>query len=441
LLPQLTEVTINEQTLSAFALNANEATTKEIKIKVPDHNSYATPFWLKESGTPGLFSIENLVNSTISQQDPTLMASYKIRIDGQELQFQQPVIYKWTDPVEGEITIPVQIVPAATVNFQKANYLFKTGEKRNIKLMVKAFADINGKLKLNIQQGWKASPMEMQTGKIKKGNSKEFTFEITAPQQTSDFSASAELFVNNTIYNKSITEIKYNHVPEMILLKPATAGFSSSNVELSAKKIGYIHGAGDEIPASIEQIGGSVTILDQNNLGTINLSQFDAIVTGIRAYNTNDYLLPHQQRLMNYVESGGTLLVQYNTRNWISDVKTDIGPYPFEITRDRVTDETAPVRFANPGHKVLNSPNKIEEADFDGWIQERGLYFASTDDRNYEKILLMKDPGEKESGGSLIIAKHGKGHFIYTGISFFRQLPAGVPGAYRLFANLLSVGK
>ncbi|MGI8893991.1 MAG: PIG-L family deacetylase, partial [Bacteroidia bacterium] len=149
----------------------------------------------------------------------------------------------------------------------------------------------------------------------------------------------------------------------------------------------------------------------------------------------------HQARLMQYVNNGGTLLVQYNTRNWISDVKTDIGPYPFEITRNRVTDETAPIRFAKPDHRILNSPNKITEKDFEGWVQERGLYFASTDDPAYEKVLVMNDPGEEENGGSLLIAKHGKGYFIYTGISFFRQLPAGVPGAYRLLANLLSVNK
>jgi LmbE family N-acetylglucosaminyl deacetylase len=441
LVPELVEVIIGAQTLRDWSLKSNETASKDIKIQIPQNISFTTPYWLRKEGTMGLFSVEDLTFATSPQQEPPLKATFIIKIDGQEFRYQQPVIYKWTDPVEGEIIIPVHIVPAVTVNFQKQNYVFRPDEKRNVKLIVKAFDDINGTLKLNVAQGWKASPKKITTGEIKKGSSKEFSVEIIAPQSAGEFVATAVVEINNKSYDQSITEIKYNHVPEMILLKPANAGFASAPIELTAKKIGYIHGAGDDVPSAIEQIGGSVTILDHNNLGTINLSQFDAIVTGIRAYNTNDYLLDHQHRLLHYIENGGTLLVQYNTRNWISNIKTEIGPYPFEITRERVTDETAPVRFAKSDHKILNSPNKITPGDFEGWVQERGLYFASTDHPAYEKILLMNDPGENGNDGSLLIAKHGKGYFIYTGISFFRQLPSGVPGAYRLFANLLSIGK
>jgi hypothetical protein len=439
-LPQEAEIIIDNKKLTNWTFIPNEISTKELNIKTPANLPYSTPFWLKKQGTPGLFEVEDLTMATMPQGDYPLNATFRVKIEGQEFVFDQPVIYKWTDPVEGEKTIPVQVVPAATVNFQKQNYLFNPDEKRNVKITVRAFDDINGILKLNLPQGWSSVPKEVSTGEIKKGSSKEFSFEITAPAQQGNFNASTEMIINNKSYNQSVTEIKYSHIPEMFLLKPATVGIASSEIKLTAKNIGYIHGAGDEIPAAMQQMGASVTILDQSNLGTSNLSQFDAIVTGIRAYNTNDYLLVHQARLMKYVEDGGTLLVQYNTRNWISDVKTEIGPYPFEITRNRVTDETAPVRFANAEHKILNTPNKITDKDFEGWVQERGLYFAATDHPAYEKILLMNDPGENENDGSLLIAKNGKGHFIYTGISFFRQLPAGVPGAYRLFANLLSIG-
>ncbi|MGI8892446.1 MAG: PIG-L family deacetylase, partial [Bacteroidia bacterium] len=330
---EIREVKINNQIINDWSLKSNVTTTKEVNITVPQNINYSTPFWLQKEGTSGLFSLEDLTLATVPVTDPPLMANIKIRINDQDFEYSKPVIHKWTDPVEGEIAIPVNVVPVATVNFQKPNYLFNSNEKRNIKLIVRAFDNVNGKIKLNVSQGWKATPTEINTGEIKKGSTTEFSFEITAPEQAGNFTASAEVLTNNISYNQSITEIKYNHVPEMILLKPATAGFSSATVELTAKRIGYIHGAGDDMPAAIEQMGGSVTILDQNNLGTINLSQFDAIVTGIRAYNTNDYLLHHQARLMQYVNNGGTLLVQYNTRNWISDVKTDIGPYPFEITR------------------------------------------------------------------------------------------------------------
>ena len=441
LLPVAMEVILGYQNIHDFPLKENETSTKEINYKLPGNNRHSTPFWLAEAGTSGLFSVFDPTKATEPIGRYPLEAIFRIKIIDRDFYYTQPIIYKWTDPVEGEKAIPVQVVPPATINFQESSYLFKPNEKRNIKVTVRAFDAINNKLKISLPPNWKTDLAELNTGEIKKGTSKEFSFEITAPSQPDDFNISAHIAGDTSNYNLSVTEIKYNHIPELILLRSATVTASVSDYEIAAKRIGYIAGAGDDVAAAIEQMGGSVTILDQNNLGTINLSQFDAIVTGIRAYNTNDYLLHHQLRLMNYVKDGGTLLVQYNTRNWISDVKTDIGPFPFEITRNRVTNEKAEVKFAKPEHKIFNYPNKLTAKDFEGWVQERGLYFASADNSAYEKLLLMNDHGEKENDGSLIIAKHGTGYFIYTGLSFFRQLPAGVPGAYRFFANLLSVGK
>lgn len=439
-LPELTEVKINEQKIQEWKLNHNKTATKELKLKIDPQTPYSTPFWLKKEGLSGLFLVDDLTSATKAVLASPLEAVFKLRIKDKDFNYTQPVIFKWTDPVEGEKTVSVKVVPTATINFQKSSYLFKPNEKRIVKIIVSAFDTFNSKLKINLPENWKVDSSEINTGEIKKGTSKEFSFSITAPSQPGDFKISAQI-ANTADYNLSVTEIKYNHIPELILLKSAKVSVSVSDYEIAAGKIGYIQGAGDDVAAAIEQMGSSVTILDQNNLGTINLSQFDAIVTGIRAYNTNDYLLNHQSRLLNYVKEGGTLLVQYNTRNWISDVKTNIGPYPFEITRNRVTDENAEVRFAKPGHKIFNFPNKLTEKDFEGWVQERGLYFATTDNSSYEKLLMMNDPGEKENDGSLLIARYGNGYFIYTGLSFFRQLPAGVPGAYRFFANLLSVGK
>jgi hypothetical protein len=203
--------------------------------------------------------------------------------------------------------------------------------------------------------------------------------------------------------------------------------------------VAYIEGAGDDVPACLKQIGYHVTILTDELLTSENLSKYNAIITGVRAYNTNKRLQANYQKLMDYVKNGGNLIVQYNTNNQLGSVTAKIGPYPFAISRDRVTDENASVTFVKPLSPALIYPNPISPSDFDGWVQERGIYFAKDWDSNYESILAMNDPGEKANEGSLLISKYGKGNFVYTGLVFFRELPAGVPGAYRLFVNLISL--
>jgi hypothetical protein len=185
-------------------------------------------------------------------------------------------------------------------------------------------------------------------------------------------------------------------------------------------------------------MGYKVVTLKETDIIASSLKQFDAIITGVRAYNTNEWMNNVYTELMDYVKDGGVLLVQYNTSNQIGPVKAKISPYPFNISRNRITDEEAKVNFLIPGHPALNHPNKITEKDFEGWIQERSIYHAEKMDTAFKAILGMKDPGEKEQDGSLIIANYGKGRFVYTGLVFFRELPAGVPGAYRLFANLIA---
>ncbi len=227
---------------------------------------------------------------------------------------------------------------------------------------------------------------------------------------------------------------------------PAEVKLVPLDVKTTAKRVGYIKGAGDDVPQALEQLGVQVDMLDPAMITTESLKPYDAIVTGIRAYNTVKSLKQAQPILMKYVEDGGTLVVQYNTtprfsmsgvEDFVIDPAT-LGPYPMKITRDRVTVEEAPATFLDPKHPLLNTPNKITAADFDGWVQERGLYFLGELDPHYTPLIAWNDPGEQALNGGLITCDHGKGRFIYTGISFFRQLPAGVPGAYRLFANLIS---
>ncbi|MFT7606038.1 MAG: hypothetical protein ACI8VT_003636, partial [Saprospiraceae bacterium] len=245
--------------------------------------------------------------------------------------------------------------------------------------------------------------------------------------------------VDSVAYSNALTVIEYDHIPTQSVLQDASAKVVKIDLQKAGDKIGYIMGPGDEIPQNLEQIGYQVSILDDKDINAANLKKFDAVIMGVRAYNTEERLKYHQEKLMEYVENGGTMIVQYNTNRGLK-VK-ELGPYPFKISRDRVAMEDAEIRLLKPDHEVLNFPNKITQKDFEGWVQERGLYFPDEWDEQYEAILSSNDIGETPKDGGLLVAKFGKGYYIYTGYSWFRELPAGVPGAYRLFANLISIGK
>ncbi|MBL7708353.1 MAG: PIG-L family deacetylase, partial [Chitinophagaceae bacterium] len=236
-------------------------------------------------------------------------------------------------------------------------------------------------------------------------------------------------------------EVKYDHIPYINYFHDAAVSLNYVDLKIYNKKIGYIVGAGDKVPAALEQMGYEVTLLTDKELSRNNLQQFDAIITGVRAYNTHDWMNKHYDKLMKYVNEGGNLIVQYNTSNQIGPVRAKIGPYNFNITRNRVTDENAAVTLLKPEHPAFNFPNKISGDDFRGWIQERSIYHATDTSGKFEKLIGMSDPGERSDDGSLLVAKYGKGYFTYTGIVFFRELPAGVPGAYRLLANLIALNR
>jgi hypothetical protein len=230
------------------------------------------------------------------------------------------------------------------------------------------------------------------------------------------------------------------------LFPPATAKLVRADVRLLPKTIGYVMGAGDEVPQALQQLGADVMLLGPDDLAGGNLGRFDAIVTGVRAYNVRPDLRANQNRLMDYVKNGGTLVVQYNVadgQNPFGGVTTlaSIGPYPLTTGGERVTVEEAPVEFPNPASPLLHQPNEITAHDFDGWIQERGLYFATKWDDRYQPLFETHDPGQKPQTGSTLYTRYGKGAYVFTSLSWFRELPAGVPGAFRIFANLLSAGK
>jgi len=252
---------------------------------------------------------------------------------------------------------------------------------------------------------------------------------------------SAKMLMSGKVYDKSIRRINYNHIPAQFVLSAAETKILNMNINKAGTKIGYIPGAGDDVQACLKQIGYQVTELNDEMIENNNLNEYDAIVTGIRAYNTNERLQIYHPKLMEYIKNGGNLLVQYNTNNRIGPVKAVIGPYPFTISRERVTDENAKMNLLDKTHSVFNYPNKIEDKHFDNWVQERGIYSASEIDSNYVSLISANDVNESANKGSLIVAKYGKGNFVYTGLAFFRQLPAGVEGGYQLFVNLLSIPK
>ncbi|MBP6403442.1 MAG: LmbE family protein, partial [Bacteroidia bacterium] len=242
-------------------------------------------------------------------------------------------------------------------------------------------------------------------------------------------------------YSKTLERLTYDHIPIQTMVRDCEIKLVHFSITTPALRVAYIEGAGDKIPECLNQLGYTVRRLDDESITNGDLSQYDVIITGIRAYNTNERMPIYQPKLMEYVKNGGTLFVQYNTSNFLSTLKTEIGPYPFKITRDRVTDENAKITILDSTDEIVNRPNKISITDFDGWIQERGIYFAGEYGSNYKTIFTMNDPGEKPSEGSVIVGPYGKGNFVYSGLVFFRELPAGVPGAYRLFVNLMSVGR
>jgi hypothetical protein len=298
---------------------------------------------------------------------------------------------------------------------------------------------VKGELKLAVPHGWEVHPSSLPID-LKAANSEMVaTFTVTPPAQDDEGTLRAIVLVDGREYSFERVRISYPHIGVQTLMPPAEVTVVRADIRKKADRIGYIPGAGDDVPESLRQIGYSVKILSEPDITAENLAQFSAVVLGVRVYNTQDKISNWLPELFAYVRNGGVAIAQYNT---LADLKTEqLGPYPLEISRDRVTDENAEVRILAPNHPLMNSPNKITPNDFEGWVQERGLYFPKKWDAAWTAILSCNDPKEKPLDGGLLVAKLDKGFFVYTSYSWFRQLPAGVPGAYRLFANMLSLGK
>ena len=418
-------------------LDKNKSNNRTISMQVPSNFSPSQPYWLQEEMSPGSFNISNQL--LIGQPETaTALVDFTVDINAVSFQFQKPLQYKYTDPVKGELYRPVVFVPAISLKSEPKTILVKDNSTTEYGLIAKAFADVDLSNAKDISVSKELDLKNSKVGTVKLNRGDEKIILQNSFKGTAGSTVQLNLDDEGVRYNKEIIEIKYDHIPAIEYFKTATTRIVKLDIKTAGKKVGFIAGAGDKVPEALQQMGYEVTFLTEKDIEKTNLKGLDAIVTGVRAHNTNAWLSNVHDVLMNYVSDGGVLLVQYNTNNSIGPVKAKISPYPFTITRNRVTDETAAVNFLLPDHPVLNYPNKITQKDFEGWIQERSIYNAENIDSNYQRILSMKDPGEKEQDGSLIVTNLGKGRFIYTGLAFFRELPAGVPGAYRLFANLLA---
>ncbi len=358
-----------------------------------------------------------------------------------------PVQFRYRDPVLGERYQPLAVVPPAMVNLAEGVQIFPGPAPRELRLRVLAgAAAASGKVRLRVPGGWKVDPAEQTFSLGKVGEERELTFGLTPPGTT----ASGELRVDvdtggGYVPARGIQRLDYPHIPLQTLLPEAKARLERFEFKHDGRRIGYVMGAGDEIPQALRRMGYEVELLTDEALAREELARFDAVVLGIRAFNTRPSLRALKERLHAYVRDGGTEVVLYTVNVGFPGINagmvTDaIGPYPFKVGRTRVTDETSPVRFLHPEHPVFHWPNELTPKDFGGWVQDRSLYHAEMWDARYTALLGMGDPGEKEDGGALIVADHGKGHYVYTGLAFFRQLPEGVPGATRLFANILALG-
>jgi len=431
---------VDQDTITTLTLKSNELYTFKHISKLSAATPYSNPYWLNEKHTSGLYSVPNKLLIGKAENDPAETVTFQVTISDLKLSIVRPIVYKYTDPVKGEIYRPLEVLPPATVNIAERVYVFNDTLPKTISFIVKAnAANTSGNLAWQLPQGWAIIAANTAFNLTAKGDEAIITATIQPSAKSMNGKIAVLLKINNEVLTKGITRIEYDHIPYQFILTDAEASLVYLKIAIAGKRIGYIPGAGDDVVACLKQIGYDVTLLTDDLLNQGNLSGFDAIVTGIRAYNTNDRLQVYYKSLMNYVEQGGNLIVQYNTNNRIGPLLAKIGPYPFSISRDRVTNEDAEVRILKPTHTIFQYPNKIDSTDFQGWIQERGIYFATEVDPHYESLLSLNDPNEKPQEGSLIVAKYGKGNFVYTGLVFFRELPAGVPGAYRLFANLLSI--
>lgn len=414
----------------------NELLEEEVTIRPMETTQ---PYWLAQAGTLGLYTVTNPLDIGQPGNRDNPSTSITLAINGKSIRFERSIVYKYTDPVRGEVYEPLAVVPPVTATLNKKSMVFNGDAPSTVDVVFVNHTRraVEADVLIDLPAGWQADVDRLSLVFDRPGA--ELTQRITVypgKSNVDDRLALTLSIAGEPQAAQGIRRMTYEHIPPITWFPEAQATLHRVETGVSATRIGYIAGAGDLVAQSLRDIGLQVDVLGEADILGRDLSQYDAIVTGVRLYNVNPRMRHLQPVLLDYVAAGGTLVMQYNVNGGL--VVDELGPYSLRLSRGRVTEEDAAVRFLEPNSRVLNYPNTITDADFEGWVQERGLYFVESADGRYEQPLSMNDTGEGPLSGSLLVTKHGEGNFVYTSLSFFRQLPAGVPGAYRLFVNLLA---
>ena len=441
--------TVNIDRVEFAAITMDSSLNVSLKRNVPltlrsmrvlAASEYSDPYWLKEDHSMGRFKVSDPAMIGKGENDPSIPGIVHARVNGEKIVFNTSAYYRWADPAKGELSRPFAIVPPVFVNIQEQVLIFPDNKAREvtIKLSSSRTDGVKGDLRLNVPKGWKAEPASVPFTLIA-GQEDYKKFLIYPSQTESTVALNAEAVVDGKAFSHALHVIAYPHIPTQILLPDATSKLVRLDLKKQGTTIAYVKGAGDAIPSALRTMGYEVWEMKDEEVTSANLARVDAVVLGVRALNVNSRMPFMINTLMEYVKDGGTMVVQYNTRGDFDSGK--YAPYKIELSRSRVTEEDSEIRILKPGHPALSSPNKIGPEDFNGWVQERGLNYPEQWDPKYDAVLSMNDTGESPLDGSLLVTRYGEGNYIYTSLSFFRQLPEGVPGAFKLFANLVSLGQ
>ena len=416
-------------------MRKNQVFSKKINHII--NESISSPYWLIQEGEKGMYKTNRKEIVGLPNTPPPIVLKLYLLIEGKNIEVQKPLKYRKNDPVKGEVTTTFQVLPSATANLNTPVQLFGTGQTKKVIVQVKNLGkSFKGKLSLKSPESWVIEPSHQEVMIDGKGIEKEFIFNVTAPKSEEVVQLRPELTNDKEKIQSAIQEISYDHIPQQYMVQPSSTRAVALNLKTGVERVAYINGAGDNVAESIEAVGVIVEKFDSEDITLEKLKSFDAVILGIRAFNVHESLSYKKNVLWKYAHQGGNLLIQYNTSRGLKT--RTITPYSIELSRDRITDENSKVKMLDSKHPLLNYPNKISLEDFEGWVQERGLYFPKQWDKNFSPLFEMSDPGEQPKRGALLVANYGEGKVVYTGLSFFRQLPAGVPGAYRLFFNLIA---
>lgn len=424
-------------------LAANAGISSAMTVILPNNMDYTSAYWLRKPGTEGIYTVDDQQLIGLPETPCPINIIFNLDIGGQPFKVVKNLLYKFTDPERGEVYQPFEIVPELSVGVKEKVIVFGNNDLKIINVQVSSFkANQKGTLSLDLPNGWKSQPNSIAIDIAAKGDTKTYQFSLMPSDGEGEFKITPRISANGKIYADEMIKIDYQHIPLQRVMMPSSCKVSKINIKSSGSNIAYVMGTGDEIPENLQQIGYRVTLLEVKDISLENLKKYDALIMGVRAYNKHEDLKFKQEAIFEYVKNGGTFIIQYNTngRDLVLP-ESKLMPYDLKLSRERVTLEDSEVRLIAPNHEVLNYPNKITQADFKGWVQERGLYFPTSWDSNFTAVLSCNDDGEPARDGGLLVAKYGTGYCVYTGYSWFRQLPAGVSGAYRLFANMISLGK